>query len=90
MLGGLGEVSEGVLKSSFLSNIQDIKESTELYSPLDVGAGIGRISKFLLSRFFDSVDLLEVTQKFLDEAKKDLSGIEQIRNFYCAPIQVSK
>lgn len=55
---------------------------------LDVGAGIGRISKLLLSRFFDAVDLVEVTQKFLDEAKKDLANFEQVKNFYCSSMQV--
>lgn len=59
-----------------------------ILSSADVGAGIGRISKLLLSRFFDHVDLLEVTQKFLEVAKKDLANIEQVKNFYCSSMQV--
>jgi len=41
----------------------------------------------LLSRFFDNVDLLEVMQKFIDVAKKDLVTLEQVKNYYCSSIQ---
>lgn len=36
---------------------------------IDVGAGIGRVTQHLLSKFFDQVDLLEFNQDFLEVAK---------------------
>lgn len=49
-----------------------------LGSALDVGAGIGRITKQLLAKQFASVDLLEMNQTFLDTAKKDLGQLKQV------------
>eukprot|EP01126_Amoeba_proteus_P051064 TRINITY_DN6080_c0_g1_i5.p1 TRINITY_DN6080_c0_g1~~TRINITY_DN6080_c0_g1_i5.p1 ORF type:complete len:299 (+),score=63.14 TRINITY_DN6080_c0_g1_i5:57-953(+) len=91
MLGGMEHVSEIDLRESsellrrFLSG--QYKRNLKPGSALDVGAGIGRISKFLLSRFFETVDLLEVTPKFLEVAKKDLVNIYQIRNYFCSSVQ---
>lgn len=41
---------------------------------LDVGAGIGRLTKYLLSRVCDHVDMLEQNSKFLTESKTYLKG----------------
>lgn len=37
---------------------------------LDVGAGIGRVSKDLLLHFFDKVSLLECTESFIEKARE--------------------
>eukprot|EP01130_Rhizamoeba_saxonica_P016276 TRINITY_DN7490_c0_g1_i1.p1 TRINITY_DN7490_c0_g1~~TRINITY_DN7490_c0_g1_i1.p1 ORF type:complete len:275 (-),score=59.12 TRINITY_DN7490_c0_g1_i1:26-850(-) len=52
---------------------------------LDVGAGIGRISKNLLSKIFSHIDLLEQCPKFEEEAKQFLEGIDY--RFFVSPIQ---
>lgn len=50
---------------------------------LDCGAGIGRISGNLLSRFFATVDLVEQNPKFLDQAKQYLKrSSSNIGEFY--------
>lgn len=41
---------------------------------LDCGAGIGRVSKSFLLNHFNSVDLVEQTEKFLEQAKEDFSN----------------
>ena len=56
---------------------------------LDCGAGIGRITKRLLLPHFDIVNLVDVNQEFLDEARhsyleKEASRVEQ---FFCCGLQ---
>ncbi|XVE89429.1 hypothetical protein DITRI_Ditri19aG0200900 [Diplodiscus trichospermus] len=60
----------------------------------DCGSGIGRITKNLLIRYFNEVDLLEPVSHFLDAARESLSqeyyvasDVHKATNFYCAPLQ---
>lgn len=39
---------------------------------LDVGAGIGRVSRDLLLNFFDKVSLLECTESFIEKARENI------------------
>ena len=39
---------------------------------LDCGAGVGRISKDLLKKYYSELHLVEVAQPLLDQAKRDL------------------
>jgi protein N-terminal methyltransferase len=50
---------------------------------LDCGAGIGRITKYLLLRFFDKVDLVEQNASFLDEAKNFIGICQKVGSLYC-------
>lgn len=55
---------------------------------LDCGAGIGRITKRLLLPLFNTVDLVDVTQEFLDKAKTYLgSEGKRVGNFFCSGLQ---
>lgn len=55
---------------------------------LDCGAGIGRITKRLLLPLFNTVDLVDVTQEFLDRAKTYLgSDGKRVGNFFCSGLQ---
>lgn len=56
---------------------------------LDCGAGIGRISKLFLLHNFDSVDLLEQNEAFLERAKSYLGSEQSARvgEFICCGIQ---
>ncbi|XP_054169029.1 N-terminal Xaa-Pro-Lys N-methyltransferase 1-like [Oppia nitens] len=56
---------------------------------LDCGAGIGRVSKHLLLKYFDSVDLLEQNPEFLTEAKTYIGSedYKRIGNSYNSGLQ---
>ncbi|XP_050307160.1 N-terminal Xaa-Pro-Lys N-methyltransferase 1-B [Anthonomus grandis grandis] len=75
MLGGFSEISttdihssKTLLKQLFTSTKQPLGRGYAL----DCGAGIGRITKFLLSDLFDRVDMVEQNPQFLESAKKYL------------------
>ncbi|XP_054612694.1 N-terminal Xaa-Pro-Lys N-methyltransferase 1 isoform X2 [Dunckerocampus dactyliophorus] len=72
MLGGYGNISSIDINGSkaFLRKFLGEGEGkTTAGCALDCGAGIGRISKRLLLPLFKTVDLVDVTQEFLDKAK---------------------
>ena len=50
-----------------------------MYSALDCGAGIGRITKTVLKPVFENVDLLEPSITQLNEAR---NYCPEARNFY--------
>lgn len=55
---------------------------------LDCGAGIGRISKRLLLPLFNTVDLVDVTQEFLDKAKTYLGEEgKRVGKYLCSGLQ---
>ncbi|CAB1424711.1 unnamed protein product [Pleuronectes platessa] len=55
---------------------------------LDCGAGIGRISKRLLLPLFSTVDLVDVTQEFLDRAKTYLEeDSKRVGHYFCSGLQ---
>ncbi|KAG7273755.1 hypothetical protein CRUP_003255 [Coryphaenoides rupestris] len=91
MLGGYGSISNVDLNGSkaFLKKFTgegDGKAGTTC--ALDCGAGIGRITKRLLLPLFQTVDLVDVTQEFLDQAKTYL-GEEGCRvgHYFCTGLQ---
>lgn len=67
---------------------QDGEGKTGTGRALDCGAGIGRISKRLLLPLFRTVDLVDVTQEFLDKARAFLGDdAERVGNYYCCGLQ---
>ncbi|XAR50770.1 Protein N-terminal methyltransferase [Bertholletia excelsa] len=100
VLGGYGHVNEPDIKGSeaFLEALltdrfSDSGRNQHLVA-LDCGAGIGRITKNLLMRYFNEVDLLEPVSHFLDAARVNLApenlGVadsHKASNFYCVPLQ---
>lgn len=55
---------------------------------LDCGAGIGRITKRLLLPLFRTVDLVDVTQEFLDKARTYLGEEgKRVENYFCCGLQ---
>ncbi|RZF44393.1 hypothetical protein LSTR_LSTR017250, partial [Laodelphax striatellus] len=54
---------------------------------LDCGAGIGRITKNLLVKFFNKVDLVEQDQKFIQEAEKSIGAHENVGEFFNTGLQ---
>ncbi|OTF74919.1 alpha N-terminal protein methyltransferase 1A-like protein, partial [Euroglyphus maynei] len=50
---------------------------------LDCGAGIGRVSKYVLSKFFDEIDLLEQNETFVLKAKDFLGNdYQRVKNTF--------
>ncbi|KAI8525784.1 hypothetical protein RHMOL_Rhmol13G0256900 [Rhododendron molle] len=100
VLGGYGHVNEPDIKSSeaFLNTLLVDRfpsgEGNQHLVALDCGAGIGRVTKNLLIRYFNEVDLLEPVSHFLEAARENLSPDNLIildshkaSNFYCVPLQ---
>ncbi|XP_052201913.1 alpha N-terminal protein methyltransferase 1 isoform X2 [Diospyros lotus] len=100
VLGGYGHVNEPDIKGSeaFLNTLladrfPDGGRNRHLVA-LDCGAGIGRITKNLLIRYFNEVDLLEPVSHFLEAARQNLApenlmvlDSHKASNFYCVPLQ---
>ena len=73
------------------SHLPDIKCSCELLnglilskqlnpgSSLDCGAGIGRVTEYVLCNFFKEIDLVEKDKKFIDKCKIKFSSNNKIR-----------
>ena len=53
---------------------------------LDCGAGIGRVTKYLLQKFFSTVDLVEQDKGFLSQAPNYLAGSTKVGEMYCSGI----
>ncbi|XP_061732765.1 N-terminal Xaa-Pro-Lys N-methyltransferase 1 [Nerophis ophidion] len=91
MLGGYGSISSIDINGSkaFLRKFLGEGEGkTNAGCALDCGAGIGRISKRLLLPLFKTVDLVDVTQEFLDKAKTYLGeDAKRVGNFFCIGLQ---
>lgn len=57
---------------------------------LDCGAGIGRITKNLLTKIFEEVDMVELNQAFLDQARTSYLGspaVTKVKNYFCSGLQ---
>lgn len=81
-------------KKSKLKNKQKNKQNgvngeCQLTRALDAGAGIGRVTKHLLSKYFDVVDLLEQNDKFLAESKNYIGdeGWARVGQTICCSLQ---
>ncbi|KAL6198535.1 hypothetical protein ACLB2K_028324 [Fragaria x ananassa] len=101
VLGGFGHVSEADIRDSeaFLNGLlsevlPNAANGQRLLVALDCGSGIGRITKNLLIRYFNEVDLLEPVTHFLETARESLapenlmvSDMHKATNFFCLPLQ---
>ncbi|KAL8174756.1 UNVERIFIED_CONTAM: N-terminal Xaa-Pro-Lys N-methyltransferase 1 [Gekko kuhli] len=91
MLGGYGHISSIDINSSrkfLLRFIRDSPTKTGTARALDCGAGIGRITKRLLLPLFKTVDMVDVTEDFLNKAKTYLGEEGQrVRNYFCCGLQ---
>ncbi|XP_047426583.1 N-terminal Xaa-Pro-Lys N-methyltransferase 1 [Mugil cephalus] len=91
MLGGYGSISSIDINGSkaFLEKLLGEGEGkTDAGCALDCGAGIGRITKRLLLPLFKTVDLVDVTQEFLDKAKLYLGEEgKRVGNYFCCGLQ---
>ncbi|XP_062113408.1 alpha N-terminal protein methyltransferase 1 [Humulus lupulus] len=103
VLGGYGHVNDADITGSeaFLNTL--LSERFPIVSAasnqrhlvaLDCGSGVGRVTKNLLIRYFNEVDLLEPVSHFLEKARESLAPENHMTtdtnksvNFYCVPLQ---
>jgi len=74
MLGGFSHISEIDIRGSkaLLKQLFNSKQPPNKNYALDCGAGIGRITRFLLTDLFNKVDMVEQNPAFLEKAKNYL------------------
>ncbi|XP_064459185.1 N-terminal Xaa-Pro-Lys N-methyltransferase 1-like [Ornithodoros turicata] len=91
MLGGYSHLSSIDIHSSlrFLNTFLTSKEQpTGKQRALDCGAGIGRITKHLLLRCFETVDMVEQNATFLDQAREYIGAeASRVDQLYCSGLQ---
>ncbi|CAH9077102.1 unnamed protein product [Cuscuta epithymum] len=104
VLGGYGNVNDADVAASneFLTTIlaerfpaqRDAASPASRIVALDCGSGIGRVTKNVLIRHFNEVDLLEPVPHFLEAARASLApenltapGMNRVANFFCIPLQ---
>lgn len=74
--------------SSDFCPLKDSEGKTRTGCALDCGAGIGRITKRLLLPLFQTVDLVDVTQEFLDKAQFFLGDEgKRVGKYICCGLQ---
>lgn len=75
MLGGLSVVDPTDVKGStqFLNDLFKLRPPPNSQRALDCGAGIGRVTKNVLIKFFNTVDLVEQDANFVRKANEYLS-----------------
>lgn len=90
MLGGFGYISETDIRGSkmLLKQLFNSKFPPGRAYALDCGAGIGRITKYLLTEVFTKVDMVEQNLIFLEKAKVYLGHkMDKIGNFFANGLQ---
>nr|CCA16687.1 conserved hypothetical protein [Albugo laibachii Nc14] len=92
VLGGYAEVSEADIFDStqFLKYVNgNIRPHCEAKIAVDCGAGIGRVTKFLLLPNFEHVDLVEQSSRLLEHVPRYIGDKETTRlgNSYCVALQ---
>ena len=92
MLGGLVQVNELDIEDSkeFIKKIELLSTipTISMRTCLDCGAGIGRVTKHLLSDKYETVDLVESNAKFLHHAKTiNLKGLN-VSEYYCSSLHI--
>lgn len=75
MLGGLSVIDTTDVGGSiqFLIDLLKMRPPIDRKHALDCGAGIGRVTKNVLIRFFQTVDLVEQDTNFVQKANENLS-----------------
>lgn len=81
--------AEGMLEGNMNVNEIDINVSCSLIDEylkksfikpgpiLEIGAGVGRVTKSVLIKYFDEITILEQNEKFLKKAKEDMKEYEE-------------
>jgi len=89
MLGGFAKISHLDIDGSnkLLKVLLKSEGGPGTERALDCGAGIGRITKHLLTKYFNTVDLVEQDEHFLEKGRSYLGDNPRVGTFYCAGLQ---
>jgi protein N-terminal methyltransferase len=95
VLGGFGEKTvvpkvDVFGSNAFLKRLRLTPAVGSQFYALDVGAGIGRVTRDFLSKVCDKVDILEPVEKFVDQARVELAALEhegKIGDYYTIGMQ---
>jgi protein N-terminal methyltransferase len=91
MLGGYGHISDADIKASYHFILPFLEGQKVRKVPrrraVDMGAGIGRITKHLLSKLFDKVDIVEPNSTFLERSRQELCNLSCVDRYICVPLQ---
>ncbi|XP_024084308.1 N-terminal Xaa-Pro-Lys N-methyltransferase 1 isoform X3 [Cimex lectularius] len=89
VLGGFGYVSDVDIKGSqnFLDMIFGQKNPPKKGRALDCGAGIGRVTKEILIKLFNKVDLIDQNENFIIKARENLGGSDELGLLYIGGLQ---
>jgi protein N-terminal methyltransferase len=91
MLGGYGHISDLDIRASYLFLLPFIEgqrgQKISTNRAVDMGAGIGRVTKNLLSKLFNRVDLVEPNATFLERARQELRDFTSVDHFINVPLQ---
>lgn len=84
MLGGLDKLHKRDIAASkrFLRGVKP-----EYGRVLDVGAGIGRVTKALLAPLFEKVDMLEQSEEYMKESEEYLKDVGNVGERYVCGMQ---
>jgi protein N-terminal methyltransferase len=88
VLGGNAHVHDIDIESS--KELLDKLEKKKLIttgSVLDCGAGIGRVTNSLLQYYFDSIDIVEQDEKFVEFCKEAFKNNTKVKNIYRSSLQ---
>ena len=84
------------------SHLPDVKCSNELLNGLilskqlkpgiviDCGAGIGRVTEYVLSNFFEEIDLLEKDEKYIEKCKLKFYDNKKVKDIYMSSLESFK
>ncbi|KAJ2953586.1 hypothetical protein O0L34_g1190 [Tuta absoluta] len=90
VLGGFGFISDADVEGSklFLESLLSSKTTLKTNLVLDCGAGIGRITKYLLIPHFKEVDIVEPDEKFVNSIREYVGEEHiKIKNLYKKSLQ---
>lgn len=90
VLGGFGFISNVDIDGSekFLNSLLASNDAPSAGIAIDCGAGIGRITKFLLTRHFQEVDIVEPDEKFINSIKEFVGELSvKLSNLYKVGLQ---
>ena len=88
MLGGNPQLHESDIKASIsILDFYTKKNIIKTDSCLELGAGIGRVTKSLLKDYFTEIYIVEQDKKFSEVAKESLKDFSQVKGVINLPMQ---
>lgn len=86
VLGGYAHIANTDMGTS-LQFAQQFLGKSPVKVALDCGAGIGRVTRDVLSQLAQKVDLVELMPKYVEQAKQELAGAEYVGTFFVTSLQ---